>query len=89
MSAKHKIEEAIAPSREERIALVAYNIWEQEGCPEGKSDEHWLAACAIIDAEDAAPLAMPAWLEPKQTKANSVEVIDESDTHSHRRRSAA
>ena len=26
----------------------AYALWEREGCPEGKADEHW---CRIIDFE--------------------------------------
>jgi hypothetical protein len=32
-----------APTREE-IAACAYSIWEQEGRPEGREVEHWLAA---------------------------------------------
>jgi hypothetical protein len=32
-----------APTSEE-IAACAYSIWEQEGRPEGREVEHWLAA---------------------------------------------
>jgi hypothetical protein len=29
---------------DEEIALCAYRIWLQEGCPHGKDREHWLKA---------------------------------------------
>ena len=38
-------------SRDERIGALAYQLWEEEGRPEGKSEEHWFRACALIDAE--------------------------------------
>ena len=60
-----------SPSRDERVAALAYVIWEQEGRPEGKSEKHWFMACEMIDAEDAQAEAVetPAWLsraEPVQ-----------------------
>ena len=33
--------------REEEIQLIAYSIWEQEGCCNGSDVEHWLRAEAI------------------------------------------
>ena len=30
--------------RPEQIALLAYHIWEQEGRPAGREQEHWLQA---------------------------------------------
>ncbi|MBU6297295.1 MAG: DUF2934 domain-containing protein [Alphaproteobacteria bacterium] len=38
------------PSDEE-IRVRSYLIWEREGCPEGKSAEHWLRAKAELEAE--------------------------------------
>jgi len=29
---------------DEEIALCAYRIWLQEGCPHGRDKEHWLKA---------------------------------------------
>ena len=29
---------------DERIAVVAYGMWLQRGCPEGTAEEDWLAA---------------------------------------------
>lgn len=39
-----------APTHDE-IAACAHMIYEQEGCPEGKSMEHWLQAEAQLTAE--------------------------------------
>ncbi len=37
--------------REETIRRRAYQLWEQAGCPEGRSDEFWHAARAEIEGE--------------------------------------
>jgi hypothetical protein len=39
--------------REQRIREIAYFLWQQEGCPEDRADEHWAAAEAVVNAEDA------------------------------------
>ncbi len=28
----------------EKVALRAYQIWQESGCPEGKQEEHWFRA---------------------------------------------
>ncbi len=33
--------------REDEVKLIAYNIWEEEGCLHGKDCEYWLRAEAI------------------------------------------
>jgi hypothetical protein len=30
--------------REEEIRIIAYRIWEEEGCCHGRNEEHWLKA---------------------------------------------
>ncbi len=40
--------------REDEIRLIAYSIWEEEGCPDGKDCEHWMRAEAIWE-EDQKP----------------------------------
>jgi len=36
----------MADDLEQRIRERAYEIWENEGCPEGRGSEHWEQACA-------------------------------------------
>ena len=31
-------------AKEDDISLIAYGLWEQEGCPNGKDWEHWYKA---------------------------------------------
>ncbi len=38
--------------REEEIRLIAYSIWEQESCPNGKDCEHWFRAEAIWEEQE-------------------------------------
>ncbi len=45
-------------SREERIANLAHQIWEDEGRPEGKAEEHWERATALVDEEADEETAM-------------------------------
>ncbi|WP_236025170.1 DUF2934 domain-containing protein [Arenibaculum pallidiluteum] len=40
--------------REERVRRRAYEIWEREGRPDGRHDEHWVRALAEIVDEDMA-----------------------------------
>jgi hypothetical protein len=37
-------------AREEEVRLIAYRMWEEEGCPNGRDCEHWLKAEAIWEA---------------------------------------
>jgi hypothetical protein len=39
--------------REQRIREIAYFLWEQEAYPDGRAEEHWAAAEAVADAQDA------------------------------------
>ncbi len=63
---------------EHRIRVRAYKIWEFEGRPEGRADEHWHAARAELEAqsesanasvEDAPKRSKPA--DSSTTKAAS------------------
>jgi hypothetical protein len=36
---------------EEAIRQRSYEIWQREGCPEGKSEEHWFRARVELEAE--------------------------------------
>ena len=36
----------------ERIRNLAYQLWEQDGCPCDRAEVHWFHACEIVRAED-------------------------------------
>jgi len=40
-----------ASPSEDEIRVRSYLIWEREGCPLGKSEEHWQRAKAELEAE--------------------------------------
>ncbi len=51
---------------EEEIKKLAYEIWEQEGRPEGKDVEHYYHARQILEQQEATPtieLAAPPSVE--------------------------
>jgi hypothetical protein len=33
---------------ESRIREVAYFLWLNDGCPEGRADDHWMRACGML-----------------------------------------
>jgi hypothetical protein len=39
----------------EEIAVLAYTIWEQEGCPHGRDFDHWVQAEAQLKAASQEP----------------------------------
>ena len=41
-------------TRDDRIRIRAYEIWQREGRPDGRHEHHWIAATREIDEEDAA-----------------------------------
>jgi hypothetical protein len=50
-STMDKMREAMAkPNRDEEIRLIAYKLWLNEGCPDGRQSEHWLKAESIWHA---------------------------------------
>jgi hypothetical protein len=40
-------------SREERIRVRAYELWEKDGKPEERADEYWERARAQIEGEES------------------------------------
>jgi len=52
--------------REEEIKLIAYGIWEEEGCPHGRHHDHWYRA-EIIWEEKQKPQT-PAPVAVKTSK---------------------
>lgn len=48
----------VIAGRDQRIADLAYRMWEEDGRPEGRAEDHWLRAAMLID--EAAPKKKPA-----------------------------
>ncbi len=38
-------------AREDEIRLIAYHIWEEEGCPDGKDCDHWYMAESVWEEQ--------------------------------------
>jgi hypothetical protein len=76
MSVHH---ESTGIDRDARVRAIAYSIWEEEGCPEGRSEEHWLRACELVDLAEGQAEAIldPDWLkrngEPKAATPDALE----------------
>ncbi|RWC55127.1 DUF2934 domain-containing protein [Mesorhizobium sp.] len=51
-------------SREERIKRRAYEIWEREGRPTGREQEHWDQAVQEIEAEGSEAERGPVVSDP-------------------------
>ncbi|GAA0574244.1 DUF2934 domain-containing protein [Rhizomicrobium electricum] len=55
-----KTKNSISDDSQKEIALRAYYIWEREGRPQGREQEHWALAQAEILSEQRVPKAPPA-----------------------------
>jgi Protein of unknown function (DUF2934) len=44
-------------NRDQLVADLAYRIWEEEGRPLGKAQDHWLRAAVLVDETVKAPKA--------------------------------
>jgi hypothetical protein len=48
----------VIAGRDQRIADLAYRMWEEDGRPEGRAEAHWLRAVVLVD--EAASKKKPA-----------------------------
>jgi Protein of unknown function (DUF2934) len=39
----------VIAGRDQRIADLAYRMWEEDGRPEGRAEQHWLRAVVLVD----------------------------------------
>jgi Protein of unknown function (DUF2934) len=49
----------LAELHDDVIRSRAYAIWQEEGCPEGRSQIHWDQACREMGVQDTAPDKAP------------------------------
>lgn len=46
---------------------IAYQLWEDEGRPEGKAEEHWAKACLVVmSLTDGEAASSPEWLKRQE-----------------------
>jgi len=60
--------------REDEIRLIAYNIWEQEGCIDGHDCEHWVRAEAIWQQEEQKVTTQSTKAESKQPRKKNTKI---------------
>jgi Protein of unknown function (DUF2934) len=61
---------------EQQKQLIAHQLWEDEGRPEGKAEEHWEQACLVVmSLADGESATSPIWLKRQDTL-----VADETKT---------
>ena len=41
----------VAPDRQQQVAQIAYRIWQEEGCPPGRQEDHWWRAVKEFHAD--------------------------------------
>ena len=69
MTRMSDVKSAVPGSREEQIKTVAYRLWLEEGCPEGRAETHWFQAVELVEA---VPTATPeAKARPKAVTAKA------------------
>lgn len=63
--------------RTERIRARAYELWERDGCPAGRAEEHWRKAEEEIAEEDGRPELPPGLAEtPAEYRPEDEEAPD-------------
>jgi hypothetical protein len=49
---------------EQQKQLIAHQLWEDEGRPEGKAEAHWEQACLVVmSLVEGEAAASPVWLK--------------------------
>lgn len=52
-------------TNEEQVRARAYAIWEREGCPVGKADEHWQLAIKELEGQPSPKIDQGPWRTPQ------------------------
>ena len=57
---------------EQQKQIIAYQLWEDEGRPEGKAEEHWAQACLVVmSLAEGETMLPPGWLKRQDTAATA------------------
>jgi hypothetical protein len=63
---------------ESQIREIAYFLWLNEGCPEGRADDHWVMACGMVSVSVAATEEELKTSTPMSNPATDMPVAPES-----------
>lgn len=67
--------ETIEIELEERKRQIAYQLWEEDGRPEGQADVHWERACLVVMSLDSGSIpTTPEWLRRAEEIQNAATV---------------
>jgi len=64
--------------REEEIRVIAYQLWEAEGFPNGREEEHWHKAVVIWEERNAANSAGTKKAPAKKSSKSSAKKTDKT-----------
>jgi hypothetical protein len=56
-------------NRDQLIADLAYRLWEEEGRPQGKAEDHWLRAAVLVDKNKPTPAVKKQAVRKAKAKA--------------------
>lgn len=66
-------------NEEQRIRELAYQIWENEGRPEGKTEHHWALARELVESESRGDLAATD-TKPKRARKTATRTQPAAET---------
>ncbi len=75
---------------EQQKQAIAYQLWEDEGRPDGKAEAHWEQACLVVMSlvdDETAP--SPVWLKRNEEPAVEQPTVVENLNKRHPARHAA
>ena len=62
---------------EERKRMIAHQMWEDEGQPEGQAERHWSQACLVImTLTDDQEIENPEWLRMRELDETPKTIIE-------------
>ncbi|WKN24330.1 DUF2934 domain-containing protein [Azotobacter vinelandii] len=62
-------------SDEQHIRELAYQIWQSEGCPEGRQERHWQMARELAEAESQAAMPKPRTNKPAAPRKSAARAV--------------
>jgi hypothetical protein len=59
-------------AKQDEVKLIAFRIWQDDGCCDGRDMEHWLRAEAVWEQQQRKPEAVAATVKKPFESAKSV-----------------